>query len=519
MAYKKYIQRNGKLYGPYLYESKRVDGKVVSEYHGSEEPKKPKGVKVRDYKKILFIFLGVFILGVLIYFLATIPNQNKLSGKAVLDVDTSYIKGEPLNGVLKFSIKEGELIPASSKIVFENSNKSYEFPLNEVVEESSSEGNYYIEGKSIEGSGAGYGSEGERIIYPEVEFVLQIYKESSEETTEVTPEIINETPESTPESNENLPEEVNEVAETVPESTEEDNPAPITGNSVRGGGFLTSLFGMTGMVSMELQKEVEGTVTKDKPFVYELQEGESAELKPKSVSIGGEEIAENTISLNIENNKVTVTTDYSRVEKGYGKDYIVDNEKIISLDLSDLNLGVEEGDLIVKLIYQDEEIIQLTTTLKEGEKSSGEVVEEQKVNETVPKDDEIEEIVEIPGEVNKSEEIMDAKNETVEEIVNSSIWDIGDFLTAEERKILTDEFGNISLKTVKSELFKERIIKIYEFGEYSVEYSYDSSLSEDVLEVQMEKDRIKFLKDIANAVSKEESTPEVLEDNNEVYIP
>ena len=40
MAYKKYIQRNGKLYGPYLYESKRVDGKVVSEYHGSEEPKK-----------------------------------------------------------------------------------------------------------------------------------------------------------------------------------------------------------------------------------------------------------------------------------------------------------------------------------------------------------------------------------------------------------------------------------------------------------------------------------------------
>ena len=37
MAYKKYIKRGGKLYGPYLYESKRVNGKVVSEYHGSKK--------------------------------------------------------------------------------------------------------------------------------------------------------------------------------------------------------------------------------------------------------------------------------------------------------------------------------------------------------------------------------------------------------------------------------------------------------------------------------------------------
>ena len=37
MAYKKYIKRGGKLYGTYLYESKRVNGKVVSEYHGSKK--------------------------------------------------------------------------------------------------------------------------------------------------------------------------------------------------------------------------------------------------------------------------------------------------------------------------------------------------------------------------------------------------------------------------------------------------------------------------------------------------
>jgi len=32
MVFKKYIKRGGKVYGPYLYENKRVDGKVVTTY-------------------------------------------------------------------------------------------------------------------------------------------------------------------------------------------------------------------------------------------------------------------------------------------------------------------------------------------------------------------------------------------------------------------------------------------------------------------------------------------------------
>jgi len=38
MAYKKYITKNGKTYGPYIYESKRVGKKVVSIYYGKEKP-------------------------------------------------------------------------------------------------------------------------------------------------------------------------------------------------------------------------------------------------------------------------------------------------------------------------------------------------------------------------------------------------------------------------------------------------------------------------------------------------
>ncbi len=515
MAYKKYIRRNGKLYGPYLYESKRVDGKVVSEYHGSEEPKKSKGVKVRDYKKILFLFLGIFVLGFLIYFLVTVPNYNSISGKAVFGLDTFYVSGEPLEGVLKLSLKEGEFIPASSSVIFENSGKNYSFVLGEILSESSSEGNYYIKDKLISGKGVGYGDEGEVEIYPEVDFVLQIYKESLEEEPleEIgDEELIQENLEGIEEVQgvEDL-QEVDEQADLIDGL----NLAPVTGGVVRtSGGFLNSLFGMTGMVSLELKEEIQGVVSKDNPYVYKLGEGETAELKPKSVFVNGEEVNDNTISLEIKDNEVVITTSYSIIEKGYGEEYLGDKEKTLSLDLSGLNLVFEEGDLNVKLVYEDEEIIHLSTILREGEDNLEEIIEEE-IDEELS---EIEEVVEVPTELNTSEEIV-LENETVEEITNSSLWDIGDFLTSEEREILKEEFGDIELKTIKSELFKDRIIIGYDFGGYSVEYSYDSSLNKDVLEVYMEKDRIKFLKDIASSVSREYDSPTHLENFNDSYLP
>ncbi len=34
MVYKRYIKRGDKVYGPYIYSSKKKDGKVISTYHG-----------------------------------------------------------------------------------------------------------------------------------------------------------------------------------------------------------------------------------------------------------------------------------------------------------------------------------------------------------------------------------------------------------------------------------------------------------------------------------------------------
>jgi len=496
MAYKKYIRRNGKLYGPYLYESKRVDGKVVSEYRGSEEVSKIPKIKPHHYKKIFFILLAIFFVGVLIQFIFVFPNMNKLSGKAVFEVDGSYKSGKPIDGIIRLSLSEGEFLPASSKIVFENLGNTYEFPINQVIKESSSAGDYYLNGKEIVGQGEGYGLEGERIIYPELNFILQVYKETSEEEVIVEENVSEEVEEEVVESDGSLDEIVGEAS-------------PITGDSIRESrGILSSLFGITGMVSMEFQNEINGKVSKDKPFNYELQDGEKVELKHGSVYFGEEELNDGEIFIELKDNLVSVTTEYNFKENGYGEEYLGDKKKTFSLDLSELNLTLQEGEISIKLVYEGEEIVSIKTLIEEDEKISEEI-------EEIPEESQDE----IPEEVQNQEDIVEeiSENETVEEIIDSSIWDISDFLTEEEKKILLNEFGEIQLKNVKSELFKGRIIRVYEIGEYSVEYSYDSSLNEDILEVQMERDRIKFLKDIANSISIEESSSKTLEGFQENY--
>jgi hypothetical protein len=511
MAYKKYIQRNGKLYGPYIYHSKRVDGKVISEYYGNNVDKSNK------YKKFLLIIGGSLLLAVLIYFI--VFSGHKITGGVVMGIDTSYQAGKPLEGILKFSLMEGELIPQSSKVIFENSGNMQEFTLSDLVKESPSQGNYYVPGKDITGNGLGYGIEGAKTIYPEVGFTLQVYTESNTggETVPVgvTPEVTESNTEGetvpvgvTPEVISNEDVQTSPVESTTTETTSstiENSSSPITGNSVKSGGFFASIFGLTGKVTMNLENEVSGVVSKNKPFTYELKEGETVELKPKSININGEEQNDNLVSLKIENREVIVTTDYSENQKGYGLDYTGNKEKTISLDLSNLNLSLEQGDLTIKLVYNGEDIIQLSTLLKEGETASNEIVIAVNNSE------------EIPIQTNESNESIIETNQTTNENSNFSFIDIGNYLTSEERGILANKFGNITLETTKSELFKDRIIVGYNFNNYSIEYSYDSSLSKEVLDLQMENDRIKFLKDIVKAVSKKETTSTNIEGFNQSY--
>ena len=500
MVYKKYIKRNGKIYGPYIYHSKRIDGKVISEYHGQKKDKRT--------KKLLLIFLGIAITFFLAYTL--IQGQSLLTGKAVLEINAEYKENETLKGKINLNLKKGELIPKNSKLIFENNEKNYEFNLEEIISSEIKEGYFFLEGKEITGSGEGYGSLGTKTTYPEINFILNIYKqENNEESTnsensqkeEVKIEE-QETQEN--ETENNLEEEQineNQEPEKVEDSEEieepENNSETITGNIIRRiSRSISNLFltlNPTGQASLELEKEINGVVSKNNDFIYEFEVGESVELKPLSVEINGEKINDNEIKLNTEENKVTITTEYETKKQGFGKEYIEEEKETISIDLEKLNLSLIEGELKIKIIYEENQILELTTNL-ENEKNVIQETQEVKTENTT------EEIKNINETVNESKK---------EEIL---VKDLKSNLTIEEKAKLLTTFGNIQIETIKSELINNRIIVVYKIGEYEIEYSYDSSLSNEILELQMQKDRNLWLKDISKTLLEKESETKQLEE-------
>jgi len=110
-----------------------------------------------------------------------------------------------------------------------------------------------------------------------------------------------------------------------------------------------------------------------------------------------------------------------------------------------------------------------------------------------------------------SDEILDVEQDIIG-ITGEIVEDITNALTDEERKILIEEFGNVSVKITKAELVNGRIVIRYELGDYWFEPSYDSGLSEEDLELQMESERIKWLKDLANTLSQKEIDSEEIEE-------
>jgi len=482
MAYKKYIKRGGKVYGPYIYHSKRVDGKVVSEYHGTP-------TKKFDYKKFLWIGLGILIVALLAFGISFLGNR--ISGQATFDVKVDYKEGEALDGVLKLSLKEGELIPASSKLVFENSGKKYEYLLSNILSDKTVEGDFYVEGKEVSGFGSGYGIEGGKEVYSTVYFTLEVYK--TQETTEEaghTP-LQNPDEEITEESGE-TEEPVEEIVEEPVQEAEDTIEEEATEEPGITGGAISFFFGWmsTGRVVMELQTEIDGQVSVDNPFTYTLTEGETVEIKSKSVRTDSEDLNDNAIDLDIDGNEVTVTTDYSEKEKGFGKDYLGEDIKSLKIDLSNLNLMLNEGDLKISLIYSEEELISLTTVLQEG-----------KTSETQKEGKEI--IEEEVGEVPEPEIV----------VIGSGIN-----LTDGERAILIREFGEIKIQTIREEIDGDRLIVGSQLRDYKIEHSYEYPQNTEDLKIQIEADRTKWLKDIAATLLRKERVPQPIDIIEDSYL-
>ncbi|MGD9276907.1 MAG: hypothetical protein PVJ67_07080, partial [Candidatus Pacearchaeota archaeon] len=411
MVYKKYIKKNGKVYGPYIYHSRRVEGKVVSNYHG----KGKSSFNFLNYKNYFFIFLGIvlIIFGFLFF-------NNLLTGKATLNIDSDFVEGEILEGTLKLTLVQGEFLPGNTMVTAKIGNHSYTSSLDKLIVGEKIVGDYFIEDKSLSGRGGGFGYGDE---YPKVSFVLDVYlkdeyskdeefgrgsdfaneteiivnetfsneteanlteganetifenetietfneteveeaiSEEQNETEEVNEEISNDSFEIVEEiggnvvSEEELESETQETEGSDNEEFEEEIIEPtITGGVIKS--FLklsNSFFGLAGNVV--LGKEIEGEVSYGSPYIYNLTARQTAKIISSTEKV----------KLKIHNDGAVVTTEYKGPE-----------EKEFSIDLEKLNITAGEGELEIKFVYSDIEILSINKKIGNAEILEGNLTE------------------------------------------------------------------------------------------------------------------------------------------------
>ena len=480
--------------------------------------------------------LGFFIL--LISFLG-ISNalDTDLNGKSILEIRTTYIPNSTLVGNLSLSLKEGELIPKDSNILISLNEKQYNYTLSQLTAETLINGNYYIEGKSISGSGEGYGKKGIKIEYPNVEFIIKIVNKEKQEKTNSETILDNssstnanitpiETTQNDTTNSESLPKESNieneeiskiqnetneekvekinseekseleiteeklEESKTTEESNEKNsdtvevtiestNIEPITINEI--GGLSQSI-----STNNEYKKEneISGIVSKNKPYTYELNEGQTAEIISSS----------QPVSIKIENNLLEITTEYEIVNEGFGESYLINNYNLINLDLSSLNILAEEGSLTASIIYNETEIASVSTSLSAEENNKAILL-----NETI-----IQNETNLLNEtINKTENKINITTNLTESIIKQE--NILTYkLTEEEIFLIKGETGETEVSIVKSERVNDRLIIRFEIGKYWIEKSYNFESPTNLTKKQIEIDSAKFVKTLANNLLKKQ---------------
>ncbi|MEK6884824.1 MAG: hypothetical protein AABY22_34650 [Nanoarchaeota archaeon] len=490
MAYKKYIKKDGKLYGPYVYHSRRENGQVITEYHG----------KNKGSRNWFLIIAGAIVLIAIVLFFYRFLTGNVISptGRVLLDLDTDYRPNENLNGIARFSLIKGEFIPVDSDVVIDIAGEQYIYKLRDVVSETISQGGFYIEDTEITGSGEGFGEQGAKEFYPEVVFELEIFNsdteimpvtegggETTETPTEATGETTSETTteiesatsiEPTTETTSETPTETTESsAETTSETTGETS-GETSEEVAATGNFVRTISGL--VVSADIVNSIEGKASFGSPYEFELEEGTSASIRSGSAKVNEEKVDDSYVSISIQDGKAVVITTYKEEERGYGAEYLNNEERIsLNLDLSSLNLTAKDGVMKISLVYNGQEIAETSTNLNVLE----EEIEEQNITEIL----------------NETETNVSA-DQTEIKTVN---------LTSSDRKILVENAGTDILKTTSAVVKNDRLLVRYELGKYWVEYSYNynGEVSKD-LEDKIDLERGKWLKNLALQLSKEKNS-------------
>src|SRR3989338_7693387 len=177
MVFVKYKIINGKRYGPYYYENKRVGKKIITTYYGKNYPSFHEQSfsllnNFRHYLFLLSIVFFIILVSSFIYF------SFSPTGQVSLDIASDVKEGDLLSGTLNLGLESGEFLPADTRVVVSLGDIEKTLALSELVSNAPVSGTYYASGNSLTGTGQGYGA-GAEISYPEVSFELLISKGES----------------------------------------------------------------------------------------------------------------------------------------------------------------------------------------------------------------------------------------------------------------------------------------------------------------------------------------------------
>jgi len=473
MVYKKYIKRNGKFYGPYIYNSRRVNGKVISEYHGTGK---------KDYKRFAFFILGILILAVSVF--AILNSNGKISGNVVAD---NQISSQLENALVNESViypnvyftlilnraqipekvptvpetnvsEQPNSIPTENQIPTEQTNNNSpaaNLPDNQTIISTSSNSTTETSTTSTPAESAPIPTDNSSSTSSTTPTSIP---QETPTTTTPTETISSQTPSSTTTpSTENLPattspepantaitseattsssesststttststtqpstsEPVSVPAQEPTSTSSESTPSSPVATFFLGmlktvSNFFLSFLSPTGMaVSDSNSVQINGEVSANKTFSYTFNDGENVQLSAGSVKTNSKSLPDSTIKIVYQNNSVLISTDYS--------------EKITAL------------------------------------------------------------------------------NKTINTTPQKTYFNVQP-LSDKEKEILNSAFGNYSIQTAKSEVYNGRYVVEYVLGDYNIKYSYDSDLNNETLNTQMENDRTKWLRDISNQISSAES--------------
>jgi len=188
MVYKKYAYRNGKRYGPYLYENIRRGNRVITKYLGMSP--KP------DYKKYFaYGILGILIFSLIFFGVDFVGEKNLFSFLSPPHEYSGIVlgslrEGEILHGEVEIKLRSGELLPSESEMILSYDGEERREILSDIVDLVRKDGVFYLEGVEINGLGEGYGTEG--INYPEISFELEILTEDVDDSVSEEGEDIEE---------------------------------------------------------------------------------------------------------------------------------------------------------------------------------------------------------------------------------------------------------------------------------------------------------------------------------------